>query len=108
MLYSRHFLHLEKLLNVDAHPVGDVLLPWEVAEVAHHLAHLWVAAAVVAVVALLLHHAVDVETQVADLPSCFTQSWLPAATRAAHHPLADAHRPIARCHLPPQLRQLHQ
>ena len=71
MLYSRHFLHLEKLLNVDAHPWGDVLLPWEVAEVAHHLAHLWVAAAVVA---HLLRHAVDVETQEADLPSYFTQS----------------------------------
>ena len=108
MLFSRHFLHQEKHLNVEVHHAGDVLLLWEVAEVAHLLAHLWVAAAVVVVVAHHLHHAVDVETQVADLPSCSTQSWLPAATRAAHHPLADAHRPIARCHLPQQLRQLHQ
>ena len=74
MLFSHLFLHLEKLLNVDAHPWGDVLLLWEVAEVAHRLVHLWVAAAVVAVVAHLLHHAVDVETQEADLPSYFTQS----------------------------------
>lgn len=74
MLFSRHFLHREKHLNVDAHHAGDVLLPWEVAEVAHLLVHLWVAAAVVVVVAHLLRHAVDVETQAADLPSCSTQS----------------------------------
>ena len=102
MLSSRPFLRQDTLPNADArHPAADALPRWEVAEVAHLHAPLWVAA----VVAHLLHLAEDVETQVADLPSCFTQSWLPAATRAAHLLLADAHRLIAQCHLP--LRQQH-
>ena len=66
MLSSHPFLLQDMHPNADAlRPAVDALPRWEAAEVAHLHALLWVAA-VVAVVAPLLHLAEDVETQVAD------------------------------------------